>query len=115
MPFARVNYGGEHNRQNNKSLQLENHGSLIVKEQKIKHGDVVKAITLVKDVALVNVSGAGMVGILGMAAKVFDLHGKENINILMISQRFSEANISFIIRRSLLESAVSFLEIALLS
>lgn len=42
MPFARVNYGGEHNRQNNKRLPLENHGSLIVKEQKIKHGDVVK-------------------------------------------------------------------------
>jgi len=92
----------------------ENPGTLIVKEQRIKPGDVVKAITLVKDVALVNVSGAGMVGAPGTAAKVFDVLGKDNVNILMISQSVSEANISFIIQRSLLERAVSTLEIALL-
>ena len=92
----------------------ENPGTLIVKEQKIKLGDAVKAITLVKDVALVNVSGVGMVGTPGTAAKVFDVLGRDNINILMISQSVSEANISFVIRRSLLERAVSTLEIALL-
>jgi len=92
----------------------ENLGTLIIKEQRIKPGDVVKAITLVKDVALVNVSGAGMVGAPGTAAKVFDVLGKDNINILMISQSVSEANISLIIQRSLLERAVSTLEIALL-
>ena len=96
------------------AFNLENPGTLIVKEQRIKPGDIVKAITLVKDVALVNVSGAGMVGAPGTAAKVFDILGKDNINILMISQSVSEANISFIIQRSLLERAVSTLEIALL-
>jgi aspartate kinase len=85
----------------------ENPGTLIVKEQKIKLGDAVKAITLVKDVALVNVSGAGMVGTPGTAAKVFEVLGKDNINVLMISQSVSEANISFVIQRSLLERAVS--------
>jgi aspartate kinase len=92
----------------------ENPGTLIVKEQKIKLGDAVKAITLVKDVALINVSGAGMVGTPGTAAKVFDVLGRDNINVLMISQSVSEANISFVIQRSLLERAVSTLEIALL-
>lgn len=92
----------------------ENPGTLIVKEQKIKHKDIAKAITLIRNVALVNVSGAGMVGTPGTAAKVFDTLGKNNINILMISQSASEANISFIIQRDLLEKAVSTLEIALL-
>ncbi len=92
----------------------ESLGTLIVKEQEIKPGDVVKAITLVKDLAMVNVSGAGMVGTPGTAAKVFDVLGNDNINILMISQSVSEANISFIILRSFLERAVSKLEIALL-
>ncbi|MDH5663544.1 MAG: aspartate kinase [Candidatus Bathyarchaeota archaeon] len=92
----------------------ENPGTIIVKEQKIKLGDAVKAITLVKDVALVNVSGAGMVGTPGTAAKIFDILGRDNINILMISQSVSEANISFVIQRSLSERAVSTLEIALL-
>lgn len=95
-------------------LNPENPGTLIVKEQKIKLGDAVKAITLVKDLALVNVSGAGMVGTPGTAAKVFDVLGRDNVNILMISQSVSEANISFVIQRSLLEMAVSTLEIALL-
>jgi len=92
----------------------ENPGTLIVKEEKIKLGDAVKAITLVKDVALLNVSGAGMVGTPGTAAKVFDVLGRDSINILMISQSISEANISFVIQRSLLERAVSTLEITLL-
>jgi aspartate kinase len=92
----------------------ENSGTVIVKEQKIKPGGTVKAVTLVKDVALVNVSGASMIGAPGTAAKVFDVLGRNGVNILMISQSVSEANISFVIRRSLLERAVSALEVALL-
>jgi len=89
-------------------------GTLIVKEQKIKPKHIVKGITLIRNLALVNVSGAGMVGTPGTAAKVFDILGKNNINILMISQSASEANISFIIQGEVLEKAVSILEIALL-
>jgi aspartate kinase len=92
----------------------EKPGTLIVKEQKIKPHDIVKAITIIKGLALVNVSGAGMVGTPGTAAKVFDILGKNNINVLMISQSASEANISFILQREMLEKAVSTLEIALL-
>jgi len=92
----------------------ENPGTLIKKEQKIKTKNGVKAVTLVRNVAVITVSGAGMVGAPGTAAKVFEVLGKENINILMISQSVSEANISLVIRRSLLERAVNTLEIALL-
>jgi aspartate kinase len=92
----------------------ENLGTLIKKEQKIKTKDGVKAVTLVRNVAVITVSGAGMVGAPGTAAKVFEVLGKENINILMISQSVSEANISLVIQRSLLERAVNTLEIALL-
>ncbi len=96
------------------TFNLQNPGTLIVKEQKIKPKDVVKGITLIKNLALVNVSGAGMVGTPGTAAKVFGMLGKNNINVLMISQSASEANISFILEREVLERAVSTLEIALL-
>jgi aspartate kinase len=92
----------------------ENLGTLIVKEPKTKPGAMVKAVNLVKNVALVNVSGAVMVGTPGTAAKVFEVLGNSKINILMISQSVSEANISFVIQRNLLERAVSMLEIALL-
>jgi aspartate kinase len=91
-----------------------NQGTLIVKNEKIKAKDGVKAVTIVKNVAVITVSGAGMVGAPGTAAKVFEVLGKENINILMISQSVSEANISLVIQRNFLERAVSTLEIALL-
>jgi aspartate kinase len=92
----------------------ENQGTLITKEQKVRLEDGVKAVTLVKNVAVITVSGAGMVGAPGTAAKVFEVLGKENINILMISQSVSESNISLVIQRNLLERAVNTLEIALL-
>ena len=89
-------------------------GTLIIQDGLTKTKDGVKAVTLVRNVAVITVSGAGMVGAPGTAAKVFEVLGRENINILMISQSVSEANISLVIQRSLLERAVNTLEIALL-
>ncbi|MGD0072094.1 MAG: aspartate kinase [Candidatus Bathyarchaeia archaeon] len=92
----------------------ENQGTLITKEPYAKATEVVKAVAMIKDVAMLNVSGAGMVGAPGSYAKVFDVLGKNNINVMMISTAVSEANISMIIRRGLLGRAISNLEIALL-
>lgn len=92
----------------------ENLGTLIGNERKIKAGEIAKAVSLIKNVSLINVSGAGMVGAPGTAAKVFDILGRNNVNVLMISQSASEANISFIIKKASLGKAISALEIALL-
>jgi len=54
-----------------------------------------------------------MVGAPGSYTKIFDVLGKNNINVMMISAAASEANISMIIKRSVLGRAVSNLEIAL--
>ncbi|MFX1450763.1 MAG: aspartate kinase [Promethearchaeota archaeon] len=59
--------------------------------------DIVKAISVMKDVAMVTVEGEAMVSRPGTAAKVFDLMGKNNVNILMISQSSSENNITFLV------------------
>jgi len=93
--------------------QPENSGTLITREPDPEAKEVVKAVAMIKDVAMVNVSGAGMVGAPGSYAKVFDILGKNNINVMMISTAASEANISMIIRRGLLGRAISSLEIAL--
>lgn len=91
-----------------------NPGTLIVKEKRINTENGVKAVTIVKNVAVITVSGAGMVGAPGTAAKVFEVLGKENINILMISQSVSEANISLVVQKKVLERAINTLELALL-
>jgi aspartate kinase len=92
----------------------ENLGTLIADGQKAKSADVVKAVAMIKDVAMINIKGAAMVGAPGSYSKVFDVLGKNNINIMMVSTAVSEANISFVIHRSLLGRALSTLEIALL-
>jgi aspartate kinase len=92
----------------------ENSGTLIAAGQETKSTEVAKAVALIRDVAMINIKGAAMVGAPGSYSKVFDVLGKSNINIMMVSAAVSEANISLIIRRNLLGRALSTLEIALL-
>jgi aspartate kinase len=57
----------------------------------------VKAVTSIHHVALVAISGTGMQGIPGIAAKTFDVVAEQKVNILMISQASSENNICFVV------------------
>ena len=75
------------------TLHPENPGTLITQKHS-KATDAVKAVAIIKDVAMVNVYGTAMVGEPGSYAKVFDVLGKNNINVMMISAAVSEANIS---------------------
>jgi len=92
----------------------ENPGTLIANGEEAKSTEVVKAVALIRDVAMINIKGAAMVGAPGSYSKVFDVLGKNNINVMMVSAAVSEANISLIIRRNLLGRTLSTLEIALL-
>jgi aspartate kinase len=74
----------------------ESPGTQIVHED-VKKEDVIKAVTLSKNVALLNISGAGMIGTPGVAARVFTALARAGVNIVMISQGSSEANISIVI------------------
>jgi len=89
-------------------------GTLIVQERQVKPESVVKAVAIIRNLELITVSGAGMVGAPDIAAKVFSVLGEKRINVLMISQSSSEANISFVIPRTSLEKAVNALELSLL-
>ena len=77
----------------------EGKGTLIVKKQE-KTDHVVKAVSVMRDASLVNISGSGMIGVPGIAGRIFTALGKFNINILMISQASSEVNISIMIEKS---------------
>ncbi|NLD65813.1 MAG: aspartate kinase [Crenarchaeota archaeon] len=95
-------------------FNVDNPGTLITKEPNSNTFGAVKAVALIKDVAMVNVNGAGMVGAPGSYAKVFEVLGKNNINVMMVSAAVSEANISMVVKRGLLGRAISSIEIALL-
>ena len=58
---------------------------------------VVKAITYIEKVAAVNINGAQMIGRPGVAKAIFSALSDNEVNVMMISQGSSEANISLII------------------
>jgi aspartokinase/homoserine dehydrogenase 1 len=60
-----------------------------------RDGSVVKATTSLGGLALVTVQGAGMSGVPGFAARVFDTTAAERVSVLMISQSSSENSICF--------------------
>ena len=77
-------------------------------------GRVVKAVSIIRSVGIVTVSGTGMIGSPGAAAKVFMALGSSNVNVMMISQGSSEATISCIVARKDTDNAVRALQLALL-
>jgi aspartate kinase len=91
------------------TFEPEYPGTLVVKEQKTVQ-NVVKAVTVIDKVALVNISGAGMVGTIGVAARVFSALADADVNIIMISQGSSEANLSVVVNDDHLKQAVKALK-----
>lgn len=83
-------------------------GTLIVADQRPSES-VVKAVTLIRNVTTINISGAGMVGTIGTAARVFSILADAGVNIIMISQSSSEANLSFVVEDSDLDDAIEAL------
>ncbi|WP_286265132.1 bifunctional aspartate kinase/homoserine dehydrogenase I [Thalassotalea atypica] len=73
-------------------------GTLIANETDDKQQ--VKAISNLDDLTMVNVSGPGMKGMVGMASRVFAAMSQEKISMVMISQSSSEYCISFCIYSS---------------
>ncbi|MBN1640976.1 MAG: aspartate kinase [Anaerolineae bacterium] len=63
----------------------------------LPNGRVVKGITAIRAVSEVTVEGRGMIGIPGIAARVFAAVAAEQVNVLMISQSSSEQSICFVV------------------
>jgi aspartate kinase len=80
------------------AFKPDNDGTLIIREPNHIEG-IVKSITMSKNVSLITVGGAEMIGVPGVAARVFDILGKAAIKVLMISQSSSQADISFAVDR----------------
>jgi len=60
---------------------------------------IVREVTHTHDVCAVAVVGAGMAGAAGTGGRIFTALGREGVNVMMISQGSSEANISFVVRQ----------------
>ncbi|MBE2894868.1 bifunctional aspartate kinase/homoserine dehydrogenase I [Spirabiliibacterium falconis] len=71
----------------------------------------VKGITNLDNVSMFNISGPGMQGMVGMAARVFSTMSKAGISVILITQSSSEYSISFCVPSKLESQAKTALEL----
>ncbi|MEI9598571.1 bifunctional aspartate kinase/homoserine dehydrogenase I [Moellerella wisconsensis] len=70
----------------------------------------VKGITNLSNMAMINVSGPGMKGMVGMAARIFSVMSRKGISVVLITQSSSEYSISFCVPQNELKRARLALE-----
>ena len=76
----------------------ESQGTLISKNQGTKEG--IKAVSVLENMALVILEGKGLLGKVGIAARIFGALSKEQISASVISQGSSERAVSFTVKSS---------------
>jgi aspartate kinase len=73
-------------------------------------GRGIRAVTAISGMCLISLDGAGMVGVVGIAARVFSTTARLGVSVVMISQASSEQNIVLVIPESDRERTVAGLE-----
>jgi len=73
------------------TFNLECVGTLISRHSVLE----ARAVTIIPQIALVNVEGSGLFGFSGIAAKLFSAVASADVNIIMITQASSEYSICF--------------------
>jgi aspartokinase/homoserine dehydrogenase 1 len=79
-------------------------GTLICNEPGRDNG-FIKGITSLGDICLINVEGSGMVGVAGIAARMFKALSQNNISVILISQASSEHSICIALMKEDAEKA----------
>lgn len=76
-----------------------------ISEKKDKTGPSVKGISSIGNIALLTLSGSGLFGVPGIAARLFGSLAHGGINVILITQGSSEHSISFAIQPGLAKKA----------
>lgn len=93
------------------TFQPEEPGTLICSEP-TKRGNIL-ITTSIEGVSVITVGGYGMVGIQGVAARIFSVVQDVGTSVLMISQSSSEHNISMVVRDEEVDKTVQALHASL--
>lgn len=85
----------------------DNEGTLI-SAQTSKEG--IKSLSVIEDMALINLEGRGLLGKVGVDARIFKALGNNNINVSIISQGSSERGIGLVVEKKKATKAKTALE-----
>lgn len=76
------------------TFDRESHGTLITSEKRKKG---ITSLSVLENVALINLQGRGLLGKVGVDARIFRALAHENISVSIISQGSSERGIGFVV------------------
>lgn len=71
-----------------------------ISADKVENSQTIRGLTSIENIALINIEGTGMMGVSGIAARVFQSMNQANISVILISQASSEHSICFAINDS---------------
>lgn len=78
------------------TFNAENPGTLI--SEKTKANDfMIKGISSIENISLINLQGSGMVGVPGVSSRLFGTLARGGINVILITQASSEHSICFVV------------------
>lgn len=75
-----------------------------------KNGKLIKGISSMNNVSLLNVQGSGLLGVVGASMRLFATLAREKISVILISQASSEHSICFAIENQYTRQAKSAIE-----
>jgi len=82
----------------------------VITEQDHTTPGTVKAVTAIRDVSLVTVTGRGMAGVPGIAARTFLAVARQNASVLLISQSSSQQSLCFVVPEHKSEAVVAAIQ-----
>ncbi len=83
-------------------------GTVISSE--VTNGKLIKGISSMNEISLINIQGSGLVGVAGISMRIFGVLGREKVNIILISQASSEHSICFAIESNRVQLAKKSIE-----
>ena len=87
----------------------ENNTGTLIKSQATNKG--IRSVTVQNNVSLINLEGRGLLGTVGIDARIFSALGKEKISVSIISQGSSERGIGFVVNSNDAIKAKEILEL----
>ena len=91
------------------SFNPQARGTYISKKME-KSPHLIKGITSIDRVALINIEGSGLISVSGIASRVSDILYRAQINVILISQASSEHSICFAIPALFVEKTMKILD-----
>ena len=82
----------------------------VIKKKVVSNGHLITGLSSIEGVALLTLSGSGMVGIPGFAQRMFGALSLQSVNVILITQASSEHSITIVIEEKDIRVAVDSLQ-----